>query len=290
MKTVINERLVTQAWQNLLSSGCEFQTESGEPLKIVYPGKVSDAPGSDFQDAVITVDGHLIKGNIEVHVNSSDWQTHRHHRNSTYNGIILHVVMWHDSPLDTRLENGASIPIIALHRYENTDPQPTALRVVPCSEVADNSLLEKLDRAGELRFNEKVAQFQTELNQGEAEQCLYRNIMGALGYARNKAPFLELSERVTYSVLESIAKDNGTDTEKLLRQQALLMGSAGFLPSQIQGDIPVDPEITALESYWQASAHGETMSSADWQVFRVRLSNSPVRRIADESPYPALSG
>ena len=82
-------------WQSLLNSGCKLVTESGQSLNVIYPGKTNDLPGSDFQDAVITIGGQTIKGNIEVHVKSGDWRTHGHHRNPAYNGVVLHVVMWH---------------------------------------------------------------------------------------------------------------------------------------------------------------------------------------------------
>jgi hypothetical protein len=103
LKTDINEKYVTQAWQSLIESVGEFNAENGESLRIIYPGKISDAPGSDFQDAVIKIDGQLTRGNIEIHVNSSNWRTHRHHRDSTYNRVVLHVVMWHDTPDNTEL-------------------------------------------------------------------------------------------------------------------------------------------------------------------------------------------
>ena len=98
LKNDVTEKLVTAAWQNLLTKGGELRTESGQSLRVIYPGKTSDAPGSDFQDAVIKINRHLLKGNIEVHVNSSDWHHHGHHLNPAYNGVVLHVALRHDYP------------------------------------------------------------------------------------------------------------------------------------------------------------------------------------------------
>ena len=72
----VTEKLVTKTWQNLLTTGCKLKTESGQSLTVIYPGKTSDAPGSDFQDAVIKVGKQTLKGNIEVHAESSDWRKH----------------------------------------------------------------------------------------------------------------------------------------------------------------------------------------------------------------------
>ena len=81
LKEDVTEKQVTEAWQNLLNTGCKLKTEAGQSLRVIYPGKTSDAPGSDFQDAVIKVNRHILKGNIELHVKSSDWHKHEHDRN-----------------------------------------------------------------------------------------------------------------------------------------------------------------------------------------------------------------
>jgi len=45
----INEKQVTAAWQGLLDRGCRLKTESGDVLRVIYPGKTSDAPGRIFR-------------------------------------------------------------------------------------------------------------------------------------------------------------------------------------------------------------------------------------------------
>ena len=89
-----SESEVVGIWQCQLLKKTELTTEAGEPIEIVYPGRVNDGQGADFRDAVIASGGKLAKGDIEVHVRSSDWQAHRHHRDAVYNRVVLHVVMW----------------------------------------------------------------------------------------------------------------------------------------------------------------------------------------------------
>jgi len=92
--------MVTEAWQDLLDNGYKLKTEAGQSLRVIYPGKNSDAPGSDFQDAVIAVNRQTFKGNIELHVKSSDWHKHGHDRNPAYNGVVLHVAWQQDCDSD----------------------------------------------------------------------------------------------------------------------------------------------------------------------------------------------
>jgi hypothetical protein len=80
-------------WQHLLEQRAELTTEEGEWIKIIYPGRVNREQGADFRDAVIATNRGLTMGDIEVHVKSNEWRAHRHHRNSAYNQVILHVVM-----------------------------------------------------------------------------------------------------------------------------------------------------------------------------------------------------
>ncbi len=87
-----SEKDVVVAWQSRMRSGTALITGQGEPVEIIYPGRLNDGQGADYQDAVITTGGRLMKGDIEVHVRSRDWMSHRHHLDPAYNRVVLHVV------------------------------------------------------------------------------------------------------------------------------------------------------------------------------------------------------
>ena len=113
----LSERQIVKIWQHQLLDRTELATEEGEQIKIIYPGRMNDDQGADFRDAVIATSGRLTKGDIEIHVKSSDWQAHRHHHDQVYNRVILHVVMWHNAKAATNLQNGRDVPVLALHKY-----------------------------------------------------------------------------------------------------------------------------------------------------------------------------
>ena len=241
----LSESQLIKIWQHQLLCRTGFVTEEGTPIEIIYPGRTNHDQGADFKDAVIATSQGLIRGDIEVHVKSSDWQSHRHHQNAVYNRVVLHVVMWHNTKAATNRQNGSAAPVLALHKYvkipasrwpevslSSTTPN------IPCLNIERHlkadTIAELLDRAGEERFLAKAAGFQTDLARMEASQSLYRGIMGALGYSKNKHPFLELAHRLPLPTLESTAQDDVSDAECCARQQALLLGAAGLLPSQHQ--------------------------------------------------------
>ncbi len=289
----ISESLIVNIWQHQLIARTDLITEDGEPIRIVYPGRINNDQGADLSDAVIGTSHRLIKGDVEVHVKSSDWQAHRHHRDPIYNRVILHAVMWHDARVATTLQNGTKIPVLALHKYIQIPAnQRTNLAFpinlnMPCHQALEHlptsAVTKFLDRAGKKRFLVKAARFQADLAQVEASQVLYQGIMGALGYFKNKIPFLELARRVPIQALESLAKSKISDEEYLTRQQALLLGTAALLPSQRpiwrQKNNIDDRWIEKLEKIWLSFPQTEVISENDWHLCKVRPNNFPTRRI-----------
>jgi hypothetical protein len=281
MKGDTNEKQVTQAWLELLKSGCKLETETGQSLRVIYPGKTSDAPGSDFQDAVVDINKHIFKGNIEIHVNSSGWRSHQHHLNPAYNNVVLHVALRHDRTGDILLENGDAVPAVILGKYfrnENVKPAPGIVRCYGAGISNPDRLLEILNTAGAARFYEKARELQIQFQHQEAAQILYTGIMTALGYAKNKEPFGDLAGRVPLAALATSVNENITGA------QARLIGTAGLLPSQ-RPECEYSPVenyayVEQLEKAWANINQTEVMDFRYWQPFRVRPSNSPLRRMA----------
>jgi len=270
-------------------------TERGEPMRLIYPGRENDDQGADLRDAVILSVQGLLKGDIEFHRRSSDWKKHRHHQNPEYNRTILHVVMWRDTEPVTHLQNGKEVPILALHRYlettalqqMNSDQVTTDVFTLRCYRVAGslpiNRIDEILDAAGRESFLDKAAAFQKELSEDTPQQVLYRGIMSALGYSKNKLPFEELARRAPLHRLEAMARNNLSDDRRLAQQQALLLGTAGLLPSQrgaLHHSAANDRWVETLESHWSEYDHGHAMPTSIWHLIKVRPNNYPVCRVA----------
>jgi hypothetical protein len=220
----IPEKSVVEMWRTCLSGRSDLMTEDGEPIMIIYPGRINHDSGADILDAVIATRRGLIKGDVEVHVKSSSWWAHGHHRDPAYNRVVLHVVYRHDAGENASLQNGRRVPTLTLERFAENQADrytgtayPAAGRLMPCrySPVLGDisATAEILDNAGEERFLAKVASFQTALARTETSQCLYQGIMGALGYAKNKHPLVELSHRMPLHRLEAVACREPSDTE-----------------------------------------------------------------------------
>jgi len=108
----MNERLLQFIWQFQYFNKNELQTNGGEKLTIVYPGRYNTHQGPDFLAAKVINGNTTWAGNIEIHIKSSDWKKHNHTGDKNYSNIILHVVWENDS--DIYYENGSLLPTLTL--------------------------------------------------------------------------------------------------------------------------------------------------------------------------------
>lgn len=280
---------VTRLWRRLSQSGTALTTVDNEPVTVIYPGRANSNRGADFCDAVIATRRGVVTGDIEVHVNSADWQAHGHHHNPDYDRVVLHVVWQHTAVNIIRGNGGRRVPTVALDQYlpqralRRRDTEE-ALNVggVVCSggSAGGDSIVSFLDRAGDDRYAHKCWQFYQAMAADEPARCLYQGLMSALGYSQNRLPFAEVARRLPIAVLAADSCHQ-PDDDYLIRQQALLLGTAGLLPSQRCLDLPgTDYDyISRLERQWAASRPVPTPSPIVWNLFRVRPGNLPVRRL-----------
>jgi hypothetical protein len=270
-----SEKQVALIWQQVM--GKELTSDEDAPVSVIYPGRANGDNGPDFRDAVIVNKSHLTKGDVEVHVKSSDWYSHEHHADAEYNNVILHVVMWHDYNSATLLKSGKPVPVLCLAKALQHQAYLLPYQQLPCSQILahmDRQTLKKLlNAAGEERFKQKAMHFQAEIKQEEAGQVLFRGMMRALGYAKNTKPFEDLADRMPLNSIES--------REGLALKQALLLGTAGLLPSQRwQGEFAREKEVQELERIWQSAGKKvKTMKEGEWNFSHIYPNNSPVRRI-----------
>jgi hypothetical protein len=270
----LSEKQATLIWQQTV--GNKITSTEGAVVNVIYPGRTNGDNGPDFRDAVTVNKSHLMKGDVEVHIKSSDWYDHGHNTDADYNNVILHVVMWHDCNSPTLLQNGKTVPVICLAMALRQQAYLLPYHL-PCFQILNRmdmqSLKNLLDTTGEARFKQKAIHFGAELKQEEEGHVLLTGIMRALGYAKNTKPFECLADRIPLNSIES--------QEGVALKQAWLLGTAGLLPSQRwQGEVAVKKEVQELEQLWRtADGKVETMKEGDWNLSHIYPNNSPVRRI-----------
>jgi len=163
MNRKIPERLLAKLWKERAARQTGLRTEAGKRVRVVYPGRSGTSAGPDFRDALLEVEGlGLVRGDVELHIRQSDWDSHGHGADPNYNGVVFHGALEVHSE-ETLLQSGGQAPVVDLRalleeRSGGGFPldlwQVLARRGFPKPWSMDEAG-EILDRAGGLRFQLK---------------------------------------------------------------------------------------------------------------------------------------
>ncbi|WCM43380.1 DUF2851 family protein [Flavobacterium sp. CBA20B-1] len=96
-----------------------LKTVQNNNIVIKNFGLYLGTEGPDFFNAQVYIDGQLWAGNIEMHVNASDWYVHHHEIDPAYQNVILHVVWNNDISVVNKA--GKELPTLVLKDYVNED-------------------------------------------------------------------------------------------------------------------------------------------------------------------------
>lgn len=273
----IKEYVLSNIWKNYLVGTEGLITTDKRHIKVIFPGREQSC-GPDFTDSVISIQGVVLRGDVEIHRHTSDWRAHNHQNDTRYSKVMLHVVGKHNE------DKACSVETLSLEDYLS---HPELYNVLhsdkcgkyrpPCEKItnilSNRDLKRLLEQNGEKWFVSKGETYYQELKNNTPEQVLYRGVMRALGYTRNKEQMTRLSSLAPISWLMDTSQKNRLNLE------ALLFGLAGLLPSQRFLPQP-DYRTAIIEDIWYSSGIKAAMSIEDWDLFQLRLLNYPMRRIA----------
>jgi Protein of unknown function (DUF2851) len=115
------------------------------------------------------------------------------------------------------------------------------------------------------------------------KQALYEGLLEALGYGGNAPPMRALARLLPWARLSGHAQGDRA------RLEALLLGTAGLLPSQRAHDGAVESHVQTLEREF-ARARLTPGPGGAWKLRGVRPENAPTRRMAAAAALLARLG
>ncbi len=298
----VRERIVRCIWFDQTLKADRLRTDDGRKLRVLSPGWWNLEAGPDFRNAALRfANGPVVKGDVEVHLLSSLWRAHGHHRDPAYNGVILHVVMRNDIGSPTvQTAAGARVPQLALEAYLAT-PLPKLLEQVDPSEYPESAeasigpchglladgvvtmewMAEFLGHAGDRRIAAKAQRLAG--RDADDDQLLYEAIAEGLGYKRNRAPALEVARRLPLGAIRARLAGR---RDTLVAVEALVFGIAGLLPP-LRIDACYDEaaweHAQRLRSLWAELGRDladEALDRDQWTFEGTRPTNFPSRRLA----------
>ena len=265
------ETAIQIAWRRL-PRGAPVQGADGAIYAVLYPGRPADGPGPDFRDAVLRgPDGRVMRGDVEIHVRTSGWRAHGHHRDPRYNGVLFHVTG--ERP---ERRSGEPRPVVltasgrSLHHLILAPPYPeTPLEPERCTEQptpTNPTNPADLAAAGDQRFLGKSAGASIMLREKGGDAAAWIAVLECLGYSRNRQGFRRVAERLPWSRL-SDAIEAGADAT------SLLLWAGGF------GQKPGEPSLNHGNSGPSGRSHGHRGLAPAWAAGG-RPDNRPERRLA----------
>ncbi|MDZ4182945.1 MAG: DUF2851 family protein [Candidatus Cloacimonadaceae bacterium] len=264
----------------------DLKTASGKALRIIYPGQYNTNRGPDFCNAIISIDGEAIGGDVEIHLGTYDWIAHCHHEDHFYNNTILHVVLEHKQSTHLTIkENGDTIEILELKDQLSEDIGKLLARQIPgekprsvsycdlLSAVDAHRLSSILSYYGMKRFRGKIKRFNAALILSDFDQVFYEGMMEALGYDKNKLNLLKIAQLVPYRRIREWQAE-GMDALDLI---SIISVGSGLLERSKK---LVDESFAALLNIrFEAQNFSAQRMEIDWQLFRIRPTNHPIYRI-----------
>ena len=268
-------------WQARWFSGAcgrEFKTSTGATAVVTDFGQWNREAGPDFVHATVEIAGREHRGSIEVDLEASGWEQHRHALNPAYENVVLHVVVRRSAKkYFPRTASHREVPQVCLVDHTAAEAEWPAFAparpgrcLAPLRALSAEQIIKLLTVAARRRLEAKGSALQTMITARGADAALYEAVAVALGYKNNKLPFQLLAQRVPLKTAASA------------RGEALLFGLGGFLERPEPPAGAARAEVAALWSDWWKlrAAHSNAVLPRDaWKLTGLRPANHPLRRL-----------
>ena len=158
----------------------------------------------------------------------------------------------------------------------SSTPPPCAVALQQCNPDFHATLL---DSAGHQRLKNKALRLSRTMQDQGAAQIFYEELLSALGYKGNRAPFRTLAHRLPVQRLRDLSCGDPTHA------CALLLGVSGLLPRNTaqHWDAQTRSFTRALwDHWWKHNTEWENrcMQPEQWKRDGIRPLNHPIRRMA----------
>lgn len=238
----MREEILQFIWRFQYYNHNELRCNNGESLSVIHPGISNYNQGPDFSEAKIKINETIWAGNIEIHINSSDWQRHNHSSDKNYNNIILHVVWNHDQEIKDSYENNlptlelqSRVSKLLLERYRQLMENPY---FIPCEKLEMT-----LSGLGLMAWKQRLAAERLLLKSDDIfkilqqtnfhwEETFWWLIAANFGLKVNRDVFKKIAQSLPLALLVK-------HKNSILQIEALLFGQAGLLEKDFEEKYPV---------------------------------------------------
>ena len=278
----MKENLLHFVWKLKLFSNTNLKSVNGEIIEIISAGTENLNSGPDFLNAKLKINNQLWAGNVEIHLNSSDWYAHHHENDENYDSVILHVVWEHSVEVFrktnqsiTTLELKNYISKELLNNYEqlfskNKNWINCEKDIVSIDSFVFNNWIERLFVERLEIKSEQIQNIVTKLN-NNWEATLFVLLAKNFGLKINSEAFLNFANSFDFTIVRKVSNN-------LEQLEALFFGQAGLLSNDYESEYykKLKNEYNYLKVKFQLTP----ISSGQVQFFRLRPNNFPTIRLS----------
>ncbi|WP_299224792.1 DUF2851 family protein [uncultured Psychroserpens sp.] len=279
----MRENFLHYIWKYKKFNTVNIKTTQHDPILIISTGMNNQNSGPDFFNAKIRVGNQLWAGNVEIHVNSSDWFAHNHEQDKTYDNVILHVVYNHD--IEIYRKDNSSIPTLQLREYIDREVLNNYQNLLSNSNnkwincetdfasVEDFIFRHWLERLYFERLEQKSNLVSELLNdsKNDWEAVLFKMLARSFGLKVNSEAFFSMANSITFSMIRKTRSN-------LDSLEALFFGQSGLLENPFETSYYQDlkREYKYLAQKYQLT----NKHTLPLQFFRLRPVNFPTLRLS----------
>lgn len=280
----MREDLFHFIWKYRKFPSTNLKTTGGESLSVKSVGVHNMLAGPDFFNAQVKIGDQLWAGNVEIHINSSEWFAHNHEKDPNYDNVILHVVFEDD--IEVYRADGSVIPTLALKEFISENLLQNYVRlfdqrrnqfincgkdikIVPSFEW--DNWLERL-YFERLEQKSKVILELLRNSQNDWEKVLFVLLLKNFGSKINGDVFFHIGKNLDFSIIRKLVG-------KPLQMESLFFGLAKLLESNEIIDtyyLKLKEEFSFLKH--KHNLEGSALGSAAF--FKLRPSNFPTIRLS----------
>jgi len=277
----MKEDFLHYVWKYRYFNHSELKTTTGQSIIIQSNGIHNHDSGPDFSNGIVLIDGVQWIGQIEIHIQASDWYKHQHQNDRNYENVILHVVWKEDKPVT----NAKAVRLPTLELYDRVDKhfidKYESLILgdswIACASSLHQINLDKikiwLNSIAIEKLESKAKTIFVELEQSTFhwEHVFYIQLFKAFGLKVNQEAFHCLVQSFPFELLQKYSHN-------LFQIEALLFGQAGMLSEKWK-----DPYAVQLQKEYQFIKHKHKLVAIPltyWKFSRLRPANFPTIRIA----------
>jgi hypothetical protein len=276
----MTEEFLYYIWKYSLFEKNNLIADTGDKIEILKPGERNTNSGPDFLNVSIKIGSTKWAGNLEIHINSSDWSKHKHNEDKAYDNVILHAVLINDQV--TKRTNGEIIPTLELkfnkYLYNNYSRLISNEQWIPCQieiKKVDEFYIDywlNVLLADRLELKASSIYNTLKVTMNDWEETFYIHLARNFGFNLNSVPFEMLAKSLPIKYL-SKHKNN------LYQIEALLFGQAGFLNDNILFDSYYE-KLRREYFYLRKKLQLNPLDRHIWKFLRLRPGNFPTVRIA----------